>query len=200
MKLSGAHLVWRLNSPKWFDQITGPKRVESEMVAHIRREVSWFRGQVFSWNVHNELIEPRDGRADGLRNESAVVTTLGDAGLAAAFHAAREADPFALLVYNDSDLELDTPRQAALLNLADRLLAAKAPLDAVGLQSHLRFEQFHDFNPRLYRGFLAELAGRGLKILITELDVFDAGAPAEIARARPAGGRCLREVSERRSG
>ncbi len=186
LKLSGAHLVWYLNSPKWFDQITDPKRMEAEMLAHIRGEVAWFRGQVYSWNVFNEMIDPRQGRADGLRKQSVVVTTLGDAGLMAAFHAAREADPGALLVYNDYDLELDTPDQAArratMLKLVDRLLVLKAPLDAVGLQSHLRYDRFQDFNPGVYRTFLKELAGRGLKILITELDVFDAGAPGDTAQ------------------
>jgi endo-1,4-beta-xylanase len=69
-----------------------------------------------------------------------------------------------------------------MLSLLDALQRRGAPIGAVGLQSHLRLDDMARFDERLYRRFLAELAGRGLPILITELDVLDIGAPADVAR------------------
>jgi endo-1,4-beta-xylanase len=78
-------------------------------------------------------------------------------------------------------LELDTPQQearrSALFKLLDRLQRQQIPIDGVGLQSHLKFAHFGDFNEKKYRGFLHDLSQRGLKIAITELDVDDRGAP-----------------------
>jgi len=60
------------------------------------------------------------------------------------------------------------------------LQKANALIDGVGLQSHLKLRQFGDFHEKVYRQFLHDLAGRGLKIVITELDVDDRGSPADI--------------------
>jgi endo-1,4-beta-xylanase len=37
------------------------------------------------------------------------------------------------------------------------------------------------YSPSIYRNFLREIAARGVRILITELDVLDVSAPADIA-------------------
>ncbi len=94
-----------------------------------------------------------------------------------AFALARQACPTALRVYNDYDLELATQeheaRRRALLALLDRLRRRNVPVEAVGLQCHLRSDTFAAFNPAVFRRFLDQLAARGLQILITELDVLD---------------------------
>jgi endo-1,4-beta-xylanase len=52
------------------------------------------------------------------------------------------------------------------------------PVQAVGIQAHLLADRFHErFHERPYRQFLQEIADRGLKILITEMDVLDDGLP-----------------------
>jgi endo-1,4-beta-xylanase len=54
------------------------------------------------------------------------------------------------------------------------------PIDGVGLQSHLKLARFGDFHEKKYLTFLDDLAQRGLKIIVTELDVDDRGAPPAI--------------------
>jgi endo-1,4-beta-xylanase len=183
LKLTGAHLLWYLTTPQWFTSLPDRVSAERAVATHISSIVSHYAGQVYSWNVVNEAIEPRDGRPDGLRN-AVLVEKLGPNFFDLAFRTARDADPSALLVYNDYNLEIDTPsaqaRRTALLHLLDRLERQDTPIDAVGLQSHLAIKEFR-FNEKAYRDFLHDIASRGLKILITELDVLDVGAPAAIA-------------------
>jgi endo-1,4-beta-xylanase len=69
--------------------------------------------------------------------------------------------------------------RANCLKLLDGLIARGAPVQALGLQSHL-FAFGEPVNPKKLRDFLAEVAARGLAILATELDVSDQGGPSDI--------------------
>jgi len=182
--ITGAHLLWYLRTPPWLANLSRAD-AEAAVAAHIKNIATFYRGHIFSWNVVNEAIEPPQGGPDGLRMDSPLVRALGTDFFAPAFREARAADPGALLLYNEYDLELDNAWQAArrdgLFRLLDRLQKANAPIDGVGLQSHLKYRQFGDFHEKVYREFLREIAGRGLKILITELDVDDRGSPADIS-------------------
>jgi endo-1,4-beta-xylanase len=183
LSITGAHLLWYLRTPPWLANLSRAE-AEEAVAAHIRNIVTFYRGRVFSWNVVNEAIEPPQHGPDGLRMDSPLVRALGTDFFAPTFREARAADPKALLLYNEYDLELDNAWQAArrdgLFRLLDRLQKANAPIDGVGLQSHLKYRQFGDFHEKVYRQFLQEIAGRGLKIVITELDVDDRDSPAEV--------------------
>ncbi len=173
MRLTGGHFVWHENMPAWFEALS-PAAAQAAIERHIRQVGSHYRGQVYSWNVVNEAIDTRYGDRSGLRR-TAFLNKLGPDFIATAFRAAREADPHALLVYNDFAMEMDVPLEAARRDALRRLLdrvQRDGPIDAVGLQTHLRFDD-DVFNADLYNRFLAELAARGLKILITEMDVLD---------------------------
>jgi endo-1,4-beta-xylanase len=63
----------------------------------------------------------------------------------------------------------------------DALLHDRVPVHALGVQGHLRAADFQagKFDARGYRRFLRDVADRGLKILVTELDVLDDGLPAD---------------------
>jgi endo-1,4-beta-xylanase len=112
-------------------------------------------------------------------------------GLAAAeaFHLVRQLDPKALLVLNEFGFEAvnefgdrPEPRRRATLQVIDRLLHDGVPVQALGVQAHLLADQFAQrFDAAGYRRFLSQVADRGLKILITELDVRDDGLPADVA-------------------
>lgn len=175
MRLTGGHFIWHQSVPGWFLRIDDRATAERAMTRHIAALAHMYAGRVYAWNVVNEAIEPRIWRADGLR-QSVFLDRFGDAFFDIAFHAARASDPNALLVYNDYSLETLAPlherRRRALLALLDRLIARRVPIDAVGLQSHLRLDG-GTFDERVYRAFLREIAARGLRILITELDVLD---------------------------
>lgn len=90
-----------------------------------------------------------------------------------------------MLVLNDFGYETvnqygDRPvdKRHATLHDLDRLLDAGAPVHAFGVQAHLLADRFADrFHGGDYRRFLTEVARRGLKVVITELDVLDDGLP-----------------------
>jgi len=90
-----------------------------------------------------------------------------------AFRTAREADSKALLTYNDYGIETDAPdeteKRAAVLALVQGMKKRGVPIDAVGVQSHLRAENPAPGNG--LRDFVRELRRMDLQVFITELDV-----------------------------
>jgi endo-1,4-beta-xylanase len=198
MKITGAHLLWHESTPKFFEAAADSAQARKLVVDHITYMGKRLAGQVWSWNVVNEALNPREGRPGGLRG-SPLLSQLGNEFFDIAFHTAREADPNAVLVYNDYAFELDTSdqeaRRRALLALLDSFKKRNLPIDAIGLQCHMRLDRFK-FQPQIYRQFLKDIAARGVKILITELDVFDIGAPSDIQERDQAVADCYQRVLE----
>ena len=145
--------------------------------------VGHYAGKTHSWDVVNEVIFPPDQRSDGLSNSPWLLNYR--AGLHRdAFRAAAQADPNALLVWNEDWLEEDsalgdTKRAFMLQHLKD-LLSRGVPVQAIGLQSHLVGDHANIAGPH-FRRFLAQVSDMGLKILVTELDVRDQNLPGEIS-------------------
>src|SRR5205085_9273024 len=108
---------------------------------------------------------------------------LGSSYVARCFRAARAADPKAILVLNEAQTEHDDKMGIAwrrnLLACRDELLAASAPIQAVGLQAHLRPQL--PFDPAAFDSFPGEIEGRHLDVYISELDVDDQPLPDDVA-------------------
>jgi endo-1,4-beta-xylanase len=182
----GAHLVWDEGfGDGWHDELFKLDEAAARhlMLDTVTRVVSRYRGQVAGWIVVNEAIDAHT--SSGLRTDVPWYKTIGPSYVAEAFHAARAADPDATLVLNEfgfeTDAEFDTAaaRRRNALKVIDALQRDNVPLDAFGIQGHLAAAHFHKrFDARAYRRFLKELADRGLKILITEVDVLDDELPA----------------------
>jgi endo-1,4-beta-xylanase len=185
MQLRGTSLLWGEHVPGWFARLDDRSDATRAVSAHIDRVCRHFAGKMQSWDVVNEGIKLEQGRPDGLRR-TAFLELIGPEYLDVAFHAAREADPRASLVYNDFGFELAVPwerdRRRAVLALLDGFKKRGVPIDAVGIQSHLSTDTFAKFDDKVFADFLRELADRGLKIMLSELDVHDRNAPADIAR------------------
>jgi endo-1,4-beta-xylanase len=114
----------------------------------------------------------KSGRPDGLR-DSPWLELIGPGYLELAFRAARQADPSALLTYNDYGIELDTPKQVEkrnqVLALVKELHSNGGLIDAVGVQSHLHAGD--DVKGTGLRDFVRELGKMNLQVFVTELDV-----------------------------
>ena len=184
LALRGHNLLWYHRTPNWFFDLDNRQDIEAAIVERIRGLAGRYRGMVHSWDVVNEPIEPKDGRPDGLRT-GVFLEMFGPDYLDLAYRTAREADPAARLVVNEYDVELDTPEQEArrttLLNVLERMRRSGTPVDAVGVQAHLSCAGGPPFSAARLRRFLADVAGLGLTIQITELDVTDENAPADEA-------------------
>jgi endo-1,4-beta-xylanase len=164
----GHTLVWHSQTPSWFFRGKDGQPLTREvalarMRAHIKAVVGRYKGRVKEWDVVNEAIN--DG--PGVLRDTPWRKAIGDDYIAEAFRAAHEADPAAILVYNDYNIELDYKRPKAL-ELLKKLLDQKVPVHAVGIQSHWRIE-----NPPLAEAEKAiqEFSALGLKVMITELDM-----------------------------
>jgi endo-1,4-beta-xylanase len=169
--------LWELDKPDAEQLLFGTAR------AMVRR----YRGRVAGWIVANEVTSPIGDDADelGFRTNVPWYQTIGQDYVARMFRLARRHDPHATLVLNEFGFETtnefdDNPeaRQEAILSVIDTLQRQHVPLDALGIQAHLLAAYWDSFNPRQYRRFLNKVADRGLKILITEMDVLDDGLPA----------------------
>ena len=182
--LRGHNLLWYHRTPNWFFDLDNRQDIEAAIVERIRGLAGRYRGMVHSWDVVNEPIEPKDGGPDGLRT-GVFLEMFGPDYLDLAYRTAREADPAARLVVNEYDVELDTPeqevRRTTLLNVLERMRRSGTPVDAVGVQAHLSCAGGPPFSAARLRRFLADVAGLGLTIQITELDVTDENAPADEA-------------------
>jgi endo-1,4-beta-xylanase len=184
LALRGHNLLWYHRTPSWFFDLASRPEIEGAIVERIRGLAGRYRGMVHSWDVVNEPIEPKDGRPDGLR-AGVFLEMFGPDYLDLAYRTARDTDPAARLVVNEYDIELDTPeqetRRTALLGLLRAMQRSGTPVDAVGIQAHLSCAGGSPFSAARLRRFLAEVAGLGLTIQITELDVTDENAPADQA-------------------
>src|SRR5262249_32847203 len=158
-----------------FKDLSGRKTAEAAMLQRINDMCGRYRGRVFCWDVVNEAINVGDGRPDGLR-KAVFLDQIGPEYFDLAHHAARAADPNALLVVNDYGIEYDMPgdnkKRLALLRLLERMKKAGTPVDVLGVQAHLQTGGA-PFSPAKLRQFFAEVAAMGLAIHITELDVAD---------------------------
>ena len=181
LKVRGHNLCWHEGLPAWFAGTVNAGNARQVLTEHIHAVVGRYKGHIHSWDVVNEAISPKDGRPDGLRN-SPWLELLGPDYLEIAFRAAREADPAVLLTYNDYGIEYDEiddqAKRVQVLALLNRLHAAGTPIDAVGIQSHLRTDNIGRLGDGL-RDFTRHARKLKLEVYLTELDVNDDGLPAE---------------------
>ena len=184
IRVRGHTLVWHDALPTWVAQQLTAESGRAMIADHIAKVAGHFAGKVYSWDVVNEVLDPAGHRPDGLRN-SPWLQNAGVDYVELAFRATAAADPHALLVWNENYLELSNgygiAKRTAMLKLLDGMLARGVPVQGIGLESHLRGEQAALLGDASYEAFLSQLARRGMKIFITELDVQDAALPADIA-------------------
>jgi endo-1,4-beta-xylanase len=171
-RVRGHNLCWHEQLPGWFASTANKDNARKLLVEHIQTVAGRYRGQIHSWDVVNEAVNPKDGRADGLR-KSPWLELVGPEYIEVAFETAASADPAAKLTYNDYDIELDTPEQiekrGQVMLLLRRLKARGIPIHAVGVQSHLKAD-----GPQPGTGlveFVRQAGKMGLEVFITEMDV-----------------------------
>ena len=197
----GHPLIWYRSTPDWLmekfnNSDTTSQDIKNILVNHITTVVGRYAGQIHSWDVVNEAINVKDGRVDGLRdtNISGINGTqspswldfLGLDYIDLAFQTAYQADPEAILTYNEYGLDYDLPqdeaKRNAVLKLLENLKAKGTPINAFGMQAHLDVTKNDNFSPQKLRQFFQNVADLDLKIIISELDVRDRFLQGDIAK------------------
>jgi endo-1,4-beta-xylanase len=168
MKVQGHTLVFGEANPRWVQEL--PKdQVEAVMLEHIKKVVTHYKGDMWTWDVVNE---PFDDEEWSELRQHVWYRAMGEDYIAKAFKAAHAADPNALLFINEYGLEEDGDRWEAMLALVTRLKKQGVPIDGVGFQAHV-YEAGDKIDAAVLREHIRELADRGLKSRVSEMDVYD---------------------------
>lgn len=183
-----------------FGRYNGPRASREELLLrmrdHIRTVVGRYKGRVQVWDVVNEALA--DGNGTNILRSSLWLEIIGPDFIAKAFHYAHEADPQAILRYNDYGLENPAKRRR-LHSLIRSLLKEGVPVHAIGSQAHVNVSTTFESMDEA----LSDMATLGLPIHITELDVNSArtgqrGTGAEVgANASTTQGALVEEVDQR---
>ena len=169
LKIRGHNLCWHNQAPRWMFTNAAGDTVTKEVLLlrlkdHITTVVKRYKGIIYAWDVVNEAIS--DKPDEYLRN-SPWLRICGEDFIAKAFEYAHEADPDALLFYNDYN-EINPVKREKMYRLIKTLKDKGIPIHGIGLQAHWAINEpsEDELNKTLKR--FSEL---GLKIQITELDI-----------------------------
>jgi len=169
LRVRGHNLCWHQQTPSWFFKDDKGNQVTKEMLLkrlkeHITTVVNRYKGKIYAWDVVNEAID--DDSTKLLRN-SMWYKICGDDFIIKAFKYAHEADPNAVLFYNDYNTERPEKRER-VYRLLKQLVNAKVPINGVGLQAHW---SVYEPDQKDLVETIRKFSSLGLKIQITELDI-----------------------------
>lgn len=166
------NFIWHQALPSWVMNFSGDSAAwEAIFKNHIETEATHYKGKVSSWDVVNEAIRDDDGTLRNLdvypSDGSIWRRHLGPDYIARAFQYAHEADPGALLFYNDYGQEWNWLKLDAIIALVNGLKTRGIPIDGIGMQMHIDINANNDN----IKAAMQKLAATGLKIHISELDI-----------------------------
>ncbi len=176
--MRGHCLVWHSQFADWMMYDKKGKFVKKEVFYkrlrdHIHAVVNRYKDIVYCWDVVNEAMADQQrpafrGRPAGSPyRESALYKLCGDEFIAKAFQFAREADPKALLLYNDYNAA-DKGKSQRIYDMVKKMKDAGVPIDGIGMQGH-----YNIYGPSMddVSAAIEKYATLVKHIHITELDI-----------------------------
>ncbi|MCU1301461.1 MAG: 1,4-beta-xylanase [Candidatus Sulfotelmatobacter sp.] len=171
MKVRGHCLVWGRDNPAWLTQNRFAARQLSRLLhEHIVRVMKHYQNQVFAWDVVNEAVDENGNLRDSVwYNEPGIgFAGKGTAYIEKVFRWAHQADPHALLFYNEAEGEGLNRKSDAIYAMVKDFKRRRVPIDGVGLQMHI---PILDVDIPAIAANIARLTALGLQVHITEIDV-----------------------------
>ena len=167
MYIVGHVLIWHSQTPQWVFNDEMGKQVSRDtllrrMHDHIQTVVGRYKGRVNCWDVVNEAIGD-----DGNFRESLWYKIIGPDYVQKAFEYAEEADPEAILIYNDFSLATPVKRDG-VVKLISGLKTKGVKVDGIGMQAHYHLD--YPFLNELEASIVA-FANLGCKVMFTEMDI-----------------------------
>ncbi len=149
--------------------------------------VKRYAGRIPGWDVVNEaFLDDGTGLRDCLWRQA-----LGDDYIGLAYEAAHQADPNAVLLINDYNLERTPAKRTALLKFCEKLLKNGAPLHGIGTQTHID----ESVAPGMVTAAIRDITSLGLKVHVSEIDIsMGEDKLASIAEKRAGQLRLINEI------
>jgi len=174
----GHALVWHSQVPDWLFKDERGNPVSRDVLVermrdHIHTVVGRYKGRIKYWDVVNEAVLTRweDGRLQqrcvAFYRQSPWLKIIGEEYIELAFRFAREADPDAVLLYNDYSMT-DLEKTRFVARMIRDLRSRGVPIDGVGMQGHWHLE--YPKREEL-RQAIDLLSAAGVRVSITELDI-----------------------------
>ena len=162
--MRGHCLIWHSQCPDWLTEDS--TQVFKRMKEHIFAVMNHYKGKVYCYDVVNEAID--DGR--GFLRNSQWLRVAGEHFIDSAFVYAHQADPDALLFYNDYGLNNPAKREKCY-QLVKGMLDRGIPIHGIGMQGHYNVNM--DYNT--VDESLTRFEELGVLIQFTELDIAGGG-------------------------
>ena len=198
MKVRGHTLVWHRQNPRWLTEGKYSSAELAEILeTHIKTVVGHYRGKIFAWDVVNEAFDElhpgelrstiwRDQPGIGMTEDAAASSELragsnpvrseseargpqpGYAYIERCFRWAHEADPQALLFYNEAEAETMNPKSDAIYAMVRDFRQRGVPIDGIGWQMHIAnlHADITSISANINR-----FTALGVQVHITEMDV-----------------------------
>ena len=172
LKVKGHVLCWHVTSPEVLKDM-GPDKVREQLRRHIFTTMGHYRGRIKVWDVVNEALAP-----DGTLAQNVFWKKMGPDYIELCFRWAHEADPDAILLYNDNKVEgMDGPnafKADGFYNLLSDLVLKGVPIHGCGMQAHFNAAgvgRNRPPTPRMVKNQIHRIGKLGLKVNISEMDV-----------------------------
>ncbi|MFY0628057.1 MAG: endo-1,4-beta-xylanase [Reichenbachiella sp.] len=169
LKVRGHALCWHNQTPEWFFVDDEGKDVSREVLlsrleTHITEVVTRYKDDVYAWDVVNEAIS--DDENEFYRN-SKFYQIIGEDFIPKAFEYARNADPEAILFYNDYSV-VNPIKRKKIYELIRKMKTNGVPIDGIGIQAHWSIYQP---TATIIQETIDQFENLNIDIQITELDV-----------------------------
>lgn len=161
-RMHGHTLVWHNQVPQWMKDFQGDQKAWEELLkTHIQTVVSHYKGKVSGWDVVNESFLD-----DGSLRPSLWADHIPDY-IAKSFKWAHEADPTAVLFYNDYGQDGHPKKMQAILSIVTDMKRRGISIHGLGLQMHINI----DSKKEEIRQVIEQSVQTGLAIHFSELDI-----------------------------
>jgi endo-1,4-beta-xylanase len=142
MKVRGHTLIWQQQMSDWlkYEEWTREELL-AIMNEHITNVVGRYRGRVYAWDVVNEAVI-----FNGKITTPFWYNEFGSDYIDIAFQTAHEADPDALLFYNDFNAEEMYAKSNAVYQMVKGMKERGIPIDGVGMQFHVELNKLPDLD------------------------------------------------------
>ncbi len=173
MKVRGHTLVWHQQNPKWLTEEKYTSAALAEILEnHIKTVVGHYRGKIFAWDVVNEAfdeLQPGKLRSTIWRDQPGIgLAANGTLYIERCFRWAHEADPQALLFYNEAGAEAINAKSDAIYAMVRDFRQRGVPINGVGFQMHI--SNLHADVASISIN-IKRFTDLGVQVHITEMDV-----------------------------